>query len=183
MHKTKHIYVLLFAILILWKTHIVKSALKRQTEPQQFKGIRFNTDLIDDRKQSTFLENYVSILLNDHEVDPTEISFCFRWQFYSMVGQCFFQETTIGIFFKQPSIHRVGYVVLYGAYVMFDVPKNIKFVPLVWHHLCVSYKQHDIMVVMDEHILLNKTIVHFQNLNSSKITLKDELLLGKLYLT
>ena len=179
MDKKNPISLLLLVILILCKTAIGKSSLRKETEPQNMKGIRFDTDLIHDKEQSSFLENYISIRMNDHEVDPTEISFCFRWQFYSMVGQCFFQEASLGIIFLPPSIHRVGYVVLYGAFVMFDVPKNIKFVPLVWHHLCVSYKRHHVIVVMDEHILLNETIIHFEKLNSNKIKLKDDLVLGK----
>ena len=131
--------------------------LAKVEESKYLKGIRFDTNLVEDRHISTFLENYVALRLNKHKEEPREISFCFRWQFYSMVGQCFFQETSIGIFFKKPDVHRVGYVLFYGAYVMFSVPKGIKFVPMVWHHICVSYKDYHVVIVMDGVILLNKT--------------------------
>ena len=147
-------------------------------EIQYVQGIRFKTDLIADRDKSQFMENYISIYYDFFEHHPTEISFCFRWQFYSMVGQCFFQETNIGIFFKKPSIHRVGYVIFFGAYVMFEVPKNVKFVPLVWHHICVSYKDYRVLIVMDGLVLLDKGISHFHNLDSEDIILKDDVLLG-----
>ena len=148
-------------------------------ESKYLKGIRFDTNLVEDRHISTFLENYVALRLNKHKEEPTEISFCFRWQFYSMVGQCFFQETNIGMFFKKPDVHRVGYVLFYGAYVMFSVPKGIKFVPMVWHHICVSYKDYHVAIVMDGIILLNKTIQHFKSINTTHIVLKDKLHLGK----
>ena len=148
-------------------------------ESKYLKGIRFDTNLVEDRHISTFLENYVALRLNKHNEEPAEISFCFRWQFYSMVGQCFFQETSIGMFFKKPDVHRVGYVLFYGAYVMFSVPKGIKFVPMVWHHICVSYKDYHVAIVMDGIILLNKTVQHFKSLNKTHIILKDKLHLGK----
>ena len=173
-------YVFSIIFLIGFDLISVKCDLDDTNEVQYVNGIRFTTDLIADRDKSRFMENYVSIYYDFFQHHPTEISFCFRWQFYSMVGQCFFQETYIGIFFKKPSIHRVGYVILFGAYVMFEVPKNVKFVPLVWHHLCVSYKDYKVLIVMDGLVLLDKVISHFHNLDSEDIVLKDDILLGKL---
>ena len=150
---------------------------------QYLKGIRFTTNLIEDINVSTFHENYVTISMHNNNVVPTtEISFCFRWQFYIMVGQCFFQESNLGILFKSPSISRVGYVVVHGAYVMFEIPTKIKFVPLVWHHICISYKDYAMLVVMDGIILLNKNIKHFEELKSTEINFKEDLMLGKFYL-
>ena len=158
--------------------NLVYCDLDESNEIHHKEGIRFKTDLIADREKSSFMENYVTIYYEFFGKNPTEISYCFRWQFYSMVGQCFFQETNIGIFFKKPSIHRVGYVILFGAYVMFEVPKDVKFVPLVWHHLCVSYKDHRVLIVMDGLVLLDKIVSHFHNLDSEDIELKDDILLG-----
>ena len=176
--KTRYFKLTLVTLIFIQATSVI-NVIEGQEESQHLNGIRFNTNLIEDTRVSTFLENYVTIGLDDHnDVVPTEISFCFRWQFHSMVGQCFFDETNLGIFFKKPSVSRVGYVVLYGAYVMFGVPINTKYVPLVWHHICVSYKDYQVLVIMDGKVLLNKTIQHFEKLNSTKITLKNDLMLG-----
>ena len=180
MNKNFQFHFVFLVVLISYNSSLVKCSLNEVSQPHYVKGIKFTTDLIADRDKSSFLENYVSIYYDFFEHHPTEISFCFRWQFYSMVGQCFFQETNLGIFFKQPNIHRVGYVIFFGAYVMFEVPKDVKFVPLVWHHLCVSYKDYKVLVVMDGLVLLNKKIAHFHNLDSEDIELKDDVLLGKL---
>ena len=180
MSQNFQFHLLFLVASIFYNPNVVKCSLDEVSKPHYVKGIKFTTDLIADRHKSSFLENYVSIYYDFFEHHPTEISFCFRWQFYSMVGQCFFQETHIGIFFKQPSIHRVGYVIFFGAYVMFEVPKDVKFVPLVWHHLCVSYKDYNVLVVMDGLVLLNKKISHFHNLDSEDIKLKDDVLLGKI---
>lgn len=172
-------------IFIIFSIHLsinlVYCDLDESNEIHHKEGIRFKTDLIADREKSSFMENYVTIYYEFFGKNPTEISYCFRWQFYSMVGQCFFQETNIGIFFKKPSIHRVGYVILFGAYVMFEVPKDVKFVPLVWHHLCVSYKDHRVLIIMDGLVLLDKIVSHFHNLDSKDIELKDDILLGMIY--
>ena len=170
---------LIIYLLCLSKLIAENNDLAEVKESKYLKGIRFDTNLVEDRHISTFLENYVELRLNKHSEEPREISFCFRWQFYSMVGQCFFQETNIGMFFKKPDVHRVGYVLFYGAYVMFSVPKGIKFVPMVWHHICVSYKDYHVAIVMDGIILLNKTIQHFKSMNTTHIILKDKLHLGK----
>ena len=180
MKQKIQLYIFLIFLSISLDRPFVKCNLDNTNDTQYVKGLRFTTDLIADRGKSLFMENYVSIYYVFFQHHPTEISFCFRWQFYSMVGQCFFQETYIGIFFKKPSIHRVGYVILFGAYVMFEVPKNVKFVPLVWHHLCVSYKDYKVLIVMDGLVLLDKVISHFHNLDSEDIVLKDDILLGKL---
>ena len=170
---------LIIYVLCLNKVIAKNNELAEVEESKYLKGIRFDTNLVEDRHISTFLENYVALRLSKHKEEPTEISFCFRWQFYSMVGQCFFQETNIGMFFKKPDVHRVGYVLFYGAYVMFSVPKGIKFVPMVWHHICVSYKDYHVVIVMDGIILLNKIIQHFKSINTTHIILKDKLHLGK----
>ena len=179
MKQKIQLYIFLIFLSISLDRPFVKCNLDNTNDTQYVKGLRFTTDLIADRGKSLFMENYVSIYYDFFQHHPTEISFCFRWQFYSMVGQCFFQETNIGIFFKKPSIHRVGYVILFGAYIMFEVPKNVKFVPLVWHHLCVSYKDYKVLIVMDGLVLLDKVISHFHSLDSEDIVLKDDVLLGK----
>ena len=179
MKQKIQIYSLLIVFSISFVLSFVKCNLDNTNDIQYAKGIRFTTDLIADQDKSLFMENYVSIYYDFFQHHPTEISFCFRWQFYSMVGQCFFQETNIGIFFKKASIHRVGYVILFGAYIMFEVPKNVKYVPLVWHHLCVSYKDYRVLIVMDGLVLLDKVISHFHSLHSEDIVLKDDVLLGK----
>ena len=179
MKQKIQLYISLIFLSISLDRPFVKCNLDNTNDTQYVKGLRFTTDLIADRGKSLFMENYVSIYYDFFQHHPTEISFCFRWQFYSMVGQCFFQETNIGIFFKKPSIHRVGYVILFGAYIMFEVPKNVKFVPLVWHHLCVSYKDYKVLIVMDGLVLLDKVISHFHSLDSEDIVLKDDVLLGK----
>ena len=163
-------------ILLLPKYSI--NAHEEKKEPHRVDGISFNTNLIEDSAISTFMENYISIRLKDNMVVPTEISFCFRWQFHSLAGHCFFDETNLGIFFKRPTISKVGYVVLFQAYVMFEIPDDINWVPLVWHHICVSYKNYNLLLMIDGRILLKQIVEAFKQLNSTKIALKTDLTLG-----
>ena len=170
--------VLITVTLILLLPKYSINAHEEKEGPHSVDGISFNTNLIEDSAISTFMENYISIRLKDNMVAPTEISFCFRWQFHSLAGHCFFDQTDLGIFFKKPTISRVGYVVLFQAYVMFEIPDDISWVPLVWHHICVSYKNYNLALMIDGRTLLNQTMEAFKELNSTKIALKTDLTLG-----
>ena len=114
---------------------------------ETIEAIEFVTDFNSNPKDFKFKENYFNLpVTNGGSIQS--FTFCLRVKLYTIIMQCIFHNSVFGIEFHNDVY---GFLFLHKAYIMFQFKESL--VPLKWYHVCVSYNEGHIVIIMNEHVL------------------------------
>ena len=162
-HTTFRVALMLIAILtILWPIYA-----------GEIGAIDFTTDYKSDPLTSKYKLNYIKVEINNPNEPTNAITFCFRIKPYSTIAQCVFKDS--GIAFKYVS-EKYGFLLFNGVWIMFQFKKDI--VPLKWYHVCVSYDNGYVVMILNGDTLINEGFDSFKNVSTTNISFNHTFTLG-----
>ena len=136
-------------------------------------AIRFHTDYNQDPTTSEYKTNFVSLAANNSEESSTEITFCLKLNTFSTLQQCIFEDFGLSFVFTS---EKYGFVRINGIWIMFQFKKDI--VPLKWNHICISYDNGYVIMMMNGDALVDEKFAAFDEIPDKSISLNDTFTLG-----
>ena len=135
--------------------------------------VDFQTNFISDPSISTFKENFIKLKILEHDQEFESLTFCFRVQFSTNIQHCLFGQNIFFSFVEK----NYGFLHFHkGMYVMYELNENV--VPFKWYHICASYAQHHIRMVVNNYVAINEANQQLKSPNISNITLQANLDIG-----
>jgi hypothetical protein len=133
----------------------------------------FQTNLESDPEISKYRMNYVTVAANNTQSPTKEITVCLRIKPSTTIAHCIFHENGLALTFNT---EKYGFLMINTIWILFQFKEAI--VPLKWYHVCISYNEAYIIMIMGGDVLVDRKFHSFSKLGKTTIHFTDRFTFG-----